>query len=360
MKRTILLNPGPVTLTERVRNALLKPDLCHREPEFAELILDIKRQLLQVYPESVADYDAIVLTGSGTCAVEAMLSSLVPKTGKALIVSNGVYGERMAAMLQVQGKSFQTIASAWHEPIDLEAVNQYLAQNPATSHVISVHHETTTGRLNDIAGLGKLCAHYQIPLLLDAVSSFAAEFIRFAEWNIEACAGTANKCLHGVPGLSFVLVKKSVFAQRPSAATSVYLDLYPYHREQQQGFSPFTQAVQIAYALQEALLEFFQAGGWQARHELYVNRAQLIRQELYRLGIEMLLNEADYSTTLTSFKLPDYTSYEQIYAVLKKQGFIIYAGQGGLKNKIFRIANMGDIQADEMENLLDCFNKLFA
>lgn len=359
MNRSILLNPGPVTLTERVRHALLREDLCHREPEFAQLILEIKDRLTKIYPEAANDYEAIVLTGSGTCAVEAMLSSLIPKDGKALVVANGVYGERIATMVKAHNKVLDVVTSEWHEPMNLTEVENRLKQDSSITHVIAVHHETTTGRLNDVAKLGQICKSRNVALLLDCVSSFGAEAIQFADWNLEACAATANKCLHGVPGIAFVLVKKSVFESRPSAAGTVYLDLYRYQQEQLTGYSPFTQAVHVTYALQEALKEMEEMGGWTARHKQYSHLAGQIRQSLQQLGITTLLDEQDYSCVLCSFKLPSGYSYEQIHDTLKNAGFVIYAGQGGLKNSIFRIANMGDIQPDDTERLLDCFQKFF-
>jgi 2-aminoethylphosphonate-pyruvate transaminase len=358
MNKTILLNPGPINITERVRRAMLREDLCHREPEFAQLALDIKARLVKVYPEAAKHYEAILLTGSGTCAVEAMLSTLVPRDGKALVVTNGVYGERMAAMLTAHGKPLEVVTSQWHEPMNLTEVENRITRDAAITHVIAVHHETTTGRLNEVAKLGQICQRKNVALLLDCVSSFGAEAIEFDAWNLEACAATANKCLHGVPGLCFVLVKHSVFESRPSAAGSVYLDLYPYHKEQQQGYSPFTQAVHVSYALHEALLELEELGGWTARHRHYSTLSQKIRQGLQELGIETLLDERDYCSMLTSFKLPSSHSYEQIHEALKDAGFVIYAGQGRLKQAIFRIANMGDIQLDDVERLLDCFRQL--
>jgi 2-aminoethylphosphonate-pyruvate transaminase len=355
MNRTILLNPGPVTLSDRVRHALLRGDWCHREPEFAELTLDIKQRLVQLYPAALQEYEAILLTGSGTCAVEAMLTTLIPQQGKALVACNGVYGERMAAMVATHGKAIATVISAWHEPIDLAAIQQHLSDDPAITHVVAVHHETTTGRLNNIAELGQLCNQRGVALLLDAVSSFGAEAIHFADWNLEACASTANKCLHGVPGLAFVLVKRSVLQSRSSAAGSLYLDLYRYAQEQQQGFSPFTQAVQVAFAFQEALKELEEMGGWQARHLYYQALAQRIRQNLKSLGFSLLLPQSDYSVSLTSFHLPPSMAYPQIHDVLKQSGFIIYAGQGGLQNSIFRIANMGDIQPEDIDRFINCF-----
>lgn len=357
MKRTILLNPGPVNITERVRHAMLREDLCHREPEFAQIALDIKERLVKVYPKAAKDYEAILLTGSGTCAVEAMLSTLVPRDGKALVVTNGVYGERMAAMVTAHGKPLEVVTSQWHEAMNLTEVENILTQDSAITHVIAVHHETTTGRLNDVAKLGKICKHKNVALLLDCVSSFGAEAIEFDAWNLEGCAATANKCLHGVPGISFVLVKRSLFDCRPSAAASVYLDLYPYYKEQQQGYSPFTQAVHVSYALSEALIELEEMGGQIARYRHYHTLAEKNRQGLKQLGIETFLDEQDYSVVLTSFNLPFNTTYEQLHQFLKKHGFVIYAGQGGLKSSIFRIANMGDIQSDDIERLLDGFQR---
>jgi 2-aminoethylphosphonate-pyruvate transaminase len=359
MNRTILLNPGPVTLSDRVRRAMLGEDLCHREPEFAELTLEIKAGLSRVYPEAATDYEAILLAGSGTCAVEAMLSSLVPKDGKALVVTNGVYGERMAGMIKAHGKAVEVISSQWHEPMNLVAVENRLSEDSEITHVVAVHHETTTGRLNDVAQLGQICKEKNVALLLDSVSSFGAEAIEFGAWNLEACAATANKCLHGVPGLSFVLVDKSVFASRLSGAGTVYLDLYGYYQGQKTGFSPFTQPVQVAYALQEALEEMTEMGGWKGRRDRYVFLSQKIRDSLGELGIKTLLPKEDYSCVLTSFKLPSGYNYEKIHDHLKEAGFVIYAGQGGLKNSIFRIANMGNIQDDDLQNLLKTCRDLF-
>ncbi len=359
MQRTLLLNPGPVTLTQRVRQALLQPDLCHREPEFAELTLDIKQRLIRVYPQATQDYEAVLLTGSGTCAVEAMLSSLIPREGKALVVANGVYGERIANMIFAHGKQLEIIASEWHEPMNLLEVEKRLQQDSAITHVVAVHHETTTGRLNEIAKLSQICRRYQIALLLDTVSSFGAEEIQFNEWNLEACAATANKCLHGVPGIAFVLVRRSVFDSRLSGAGSLYLDLYRYYREQMSGFSPFTQAVHVCYALQAALQELEEQGGWVQRREHYRTLSRKIFQGLQNLGIQSFFAESVSSCVLRSFKLPPGYTYEQIHDGLKAAGFIIYAGQGGLKSSIFRIANLGDIHGEDVENLLSCLAQLF-
>jgi 2-aminoethylphosphonate-pyruvate transaminase len=350
----ILLNPGPVTISERVRACLMKEDLCHREPEFAALVLEIKKRIANIYEGCAADYEAVLASGSGTCAVEAMLQSLAPRGGKTLVVANGVYGERMAAMLEAGGKPFSLIKSGWPEPVDIAAVEEELKKDGVT-HVAVIHHETTTGRLNDCAALGRLCGKYGKGFFVDAVSSFAGEEIRFADWNVSALAATANKCIHGIPGICFVLVKKDLMETGATQASSLYLDLYKMYREQKSGFSPFTQATHACVALREALEELEDQGGWKSRRARYRAISRRLREEFAALGIELFLPEEAYASYMSSFKLPPGKTYGELHDILKKEGFVIYAGQGGLYHSIFRIAVMGDILDRDVDRLIGVF-----
>lgn len=342
-RRIRLLNPGPVTLTERVRRAQLGPDLCHREPEFTELQQEVRRGLESIYEDARDDYTAVLLTGSGTAAVEAMVSSLVPRDGKALVAANGIYGERIAAMLQAHGKRFEVVQSAWTEPMNLAEVERRLTANSGITHVLAVHHETTTGRLNDLKSLGGLCRRRRVALLLDTVSSFGGERIDFRGWNIEACAATANKCLHGVPGIAFVLVRRDALKSRGSGANTLYLDLFRHADAQDRGSTLFTPAVQSLYALREALRELHQEGGWRRRHERYRKLSAMLRRDLLQAGFRLLIDEAACSCILTAFDLPPGLAFDDLYAPLKEAGFVIYPGQKTLESKIFRIAVMGDL-----------------
>ncbi len=360
MTRQILLNPGPVTLSERVRNALVAGDWCHREPEFAALSKEINAELARVYPALEADYRAVSFTGSGTAAVEAMLANFAADDGLTLVLANGVYGERMAAILAAHGKPHEVVKRAWQAPLDLPALAQRLASGPRLTHVATVHHETTTGRLNELEAVGALCREHAVPLLLDAVSSFGAESIDAEAWHLAALAATANKCLHGVPGLSFVLARTSLWQDPPGRPGSVYLDLGRYYASQHgDGYSPFTQAVQAAFALREALAELADGGGWQARRATYLQRARRIHAQLSALGVRTLLDPADYSTVLWSYRLPDGDRYARIHDELKAEGFVIYAGQGELAHRIFRIAHMGDIGATDLERLCAALVRVF-
>jgi 2-aminoethylphosphonate-pyruvate transaminase len=351
-KRSILLNPGPVTLSDGVRNALHRGDWCHREPEFADLTRDINGRLVRVYREMAGTFDAVMLTGSGTSAVEAMLASFAPQDSTTLVVANGVYGERMAKILVAHGKPHTVVASAWGEVMDIDKVRSELDMQPEISHVVAVHHETTTGRLNDMSELGELCREQGVKLMLDAVSSFGAEAINVDEWNVAALAGTANKCLHGVPGISFVLARKAMWKENLQPASSVYLDLAAYYQGQHgEGFSPFTQSVQAAFALRQALEELEDEGGWEQRRSNYRRRAGRIAVTLKELGLETMLPPEEYSCVLWSWLLPQGLSYSDVHAALKAEGFVVYAGQGDFSKQIFRIAHMGDIHKDDMDRL---------
>lgn len=353
----LLLNPGPVTLTTRVRQALLRPDLCHREPEFSTLQSRIRQQLLTVYGLDSDLWSAILLTGSGSAAVEAMLTSLVPDTGQVLIPANGVYGERMARIAAIHGIGHDVIAHDWTVAIDAGAVERQL-QRRRYSHIAIVHHETTTGRLNDLEQLAHLADQYGAKLLIDAVSSFGGEALDFRNWPVDAAAATANKCLHGVPGVSFVIARRSALEQ--AAVRSLYLDLASYHRAQENGNTPFTQSVQCCYALAEALAEFFDDGGLQARHEIYRRRMKIVWDGLTRLGIEPLIDESASSSVLNAFRLPAGMEYTRLHDYLKEAGFIIYAGQGEFAQTIFRIAVMGAIYDSDLERLVEEVGKLMS
>lgn len=350
----ILLNPGPVTLSERVRKALLREDLCHREQEFADLTLDIRARLERVYPAG-AGYVAVLITGSGSAAVEAMLTTMVPPAAKTLVVANGVYGERMAAMLARHRRPHAVVQGRWTEAMPLQQVEEALAGDPALRYVACVQNETTTGRLNDVGALGRLCKERGILLLLDAVSSFGAEDLRFAEWNLLAAAATGNKCLHSTPGVSFVLARAEALEAAAENADSVVLDLARHYREQRLGWSPFTQSVHGFFALQEALRELEEAGGRAARRERYAALSARLRDALPGLGAPCLIPPGESASMLTAFRLPQGARYDALHDSLKRAGFVIYAGQGALAATIFRVATMGAIPDADMDRLLAAF-----
>ncbi|KVR45945.1 2-aminoethylphosphonate aminotransferase [Burkholderia ubonensis] len=351
----LLLNPGPVTLTERVRRSLLQPDLCHRESEFFDLQDEARARLVAAYGLDPAEWAAVLMTGSGTAAVESMIAALVPQRGKLLVVENGVYGERIAQIATQYAIAHEVLKHEWMQAPDLAQIAARLDAG-GFSHVAVIHHETTTGRLNDLGAIADVCRARGVKLLVDGVSSFGAEAIDFAGGDIDAVAATANKCLHGVPGAAFVIVRRSALAQ--AASRTYYLDLGRLAKLQDQRNTPFTPSVHAYYALVEALREFDEAGGWRARHARYKALADQAQAGLAARGMPLVLPEGASSVVLRAYRLPQGVTYEQLHDGLKARGFVIYAGQGGLSKELFRISTMGAIEAADVERLLDGFSAL--
>ncbi|PRH27611.1 2-aminoethylphosphonate aminotransferase [Burkholderia multivorans] len=351
----LLLNPGPVTLTERVRRSLLQPDLCHRESEFFDLQDEARARLVAAYELDPAEWTAVLMTGSGTAAVESMIAALVPKDGKLLVIENGVYGERITQIATQYRIAHDVLKHEWMQAPDLAQIAARLDAG-GYSHVAVIHHETTTGRLNDLGAIADVCRARGVKLLVDGVSSFGAEAIDFAGGDIDAVAATANKCLHGVPGAAFVIVRRSALAN--AASRTYYLDLGRLAKLQDQRNTPFTPSVHAYYALVEALREFDEAGGWRARHARYKALADQAQAGLAARGMPLVLPESASSVVLRAYRLPQGFAYEALHDGLKARGFVIYAGQGGLSKELFRISTMGAIEAADVERLLDGFSEL--
>ena len=350
----LLLNPGPVTLSERVRRSLMQPDLCHRESEFFDLQEEARTRLLGTYGLAASTWGAVLLTASGTAAVESMIAALVPVRGRLLIAENGVYGERIAQICAQYAIAHERLVGEWMQPIDAAAVAARLGDDSAGfTHLAVVHHETTTGRLNDLRGLCGLCRQFGVGLLVDAVSSFGAEVIDFDDESLTAVAATANKCLHGVPGAAFVIARRD--AIESAASRTYYLDLRRLFKLQEVRNTPFTPAVHAYYALVEALREFEDEGGRAARHQRYAQLAEQVRSGLEELGIRAVIPPEQSSVVLRSYHLPPNLTYPQLHDALKAGGFVIYAGQGGLAKSLFRISTMGHLMHADIARLIGAF-----
>lgn len=355
--KEILLNPGPVTLSPGVRAAAIRSDLCHREPEFIAAQSAVISGLLDVYGCDPGAWTAVTLGGSGTIAMEAMLSSLVHGDDRVLIIDNGVYGQRLAQIADIHGIPHETERFPWGHEIDIQRINEQLSRGTYT-YLAVVHHETTTGRLNSLAVLAGICLQHGVRLLADTVSSFGAEEIPFRHESLAACAGTANKCLHGLPGLAFVIVRNDLLAQR-QPQRSLYMNLATWADKQRQSSTPFTPPVPAVLALQQALEELSSHGGWTARRARYLYLANAVEAALANAGVEPWLATGESSCVLRSYRLPSEMSYQEVHAGFKRNGFTIYGGQGNLSQHMFRISTMGDINDLDLVRLTEAIREIF-
>ena len=356
--RFILLNPGPVSLSDGVRRAVTRVDLCHREPEYFELQDEVIRGLLDVYQCDPEVWTAVLIGGSGTSAMEAMVVSLLPQDANVLVLENGVYGERLSRISNIYGIESQALKTGWGQAIDLSALADLLAGGEFT-HLLAVHHETTTGRLNPVTEIASLCTENGVQLLLDAVSSFGAESVPFKDQSLQAIAATANKCLHGIPGLAMVVCRCDALKQdiRPR---SLSLHLPGWAEQQARQSTPFTPAVNAVLGLAQALKDLRKQGGWKARNLRYRKLATRVAEKCRGLGVEQWLPATESSCVLRSYHLPEGMTYNELHDGLKQHGFIVYAGQGVLAEELFRISTMGEISDYDMARLEQALETVIA
>ena len=348
----ILLNPGPVCTSERVRNALMKGDLCHRESEFSAILKNTRKKILQAFAPD-GGYTTAIITGSGTASLEAGICSSVSEGKKILIINNGVYGERITRIASAYKFNIVELKYDWCEQPDIKQIEETVSKDSDIEVVAMVHHETTTGLINPIHEVGAITNKHGRTFFLDSVSGLGGEEIDLVDDNVDICICTANKCIQGLPGLSFVLLKQNqVDRMRNIPPRSLYLNVISQLDEQEQkGECPFTPSVHTFYAFEEALDELLKEGVL-GRISRYKKVSSYLREEFRKLGLEFLLPQEFLSNTITALYLPKNMTYDHLHDSLKERGFIIYAGQEELNKTIFRIANMGELTMNDLEALI--------
>ena len=355
----ILLNPGPANTSTSVREALVMPDLCHREPECFEMMRRCRDALVRLAGGG-PEWAAVLFTGSGTAAVEAAICAAVPAERALLVVDNGVYGDRMLKIARAHGIGAVAVRADIFTPVRPADVDAALAAHPEVSHVAVVHHETTTGLLNPVADLARVARARGRRVIVDAMSSLFGELLDLGEDAIDFVAASANKCLQGIPGISFVLARRRALAEletRPPR--SVYLDLHGHFASQERDNTPFTPAVQVLHAMEQALVELAAEGPAQ-RMARYAENARVLREGMGRLGFEALGTPEGRSNILTTFRLPPGVGYDALHDAMKRRGYVIYAGQGDLRTYAFRVANMGTLTPKDMEGVVGAFEEAIA
>jgi len=350
----ILLNPGPANTTPTVRAALVMPDLCHREPECFEMVRRCRDGLTRLAGAG-NDWTAVLFAGSGTASVEAAICSAIPPGRAILVVDNGVYGDRMARIARAHGIPVETVRADMFTPIDPSAVDAALGARPEISHVAVVHHETTTGLLNPVAEIAKVAARRGRRVIVDAMSSLFGERLTIAADGLDFVTASANKCLQGIPGVSFVLCRRSaVEALADRSPRSVYLDLHTHYAQQERDNTPFTPAVQVLHALEQALAEL-EREGLDRRIARYAENARVLRDGMAGLGFEILVAGPGRSNILTTFRLLPGLTYDVLHDAMKRRGYIIYAGQGDIRTYAFRVSNMGTLAPADMNAVVHAF-----
>ncbi|MEC0091278.1 2-aminoethylphosphonate aminotransferase [Paenibacillus macquariensis] len=353
VQRNILLTPGPATTTDTVKFAQIVPDICPREPEFGQLMESISTDLTAIVADE-KQYTAVLFGGSGTAAMDAVLSSVIGED-TIIIINNGAYGQRMCEIATVYGLHFIEFVSPPDKPVDLSALEQILklTHTPIT-HLTVVHHETTTGLLNNINAIGELCKTYQVELIVDAISSFGAVPIQMEDMNISYLIASSNKNVQGLPGVSFVIAPRQKFeGLQHVRQRSYYLNLYDQYKYfLKHNQMRFTAPIQTLYALRQAINEFM-LEGIEQRYSRYTQSWESLTQGIHRLGLNHIVAEEHHSKLLTSIIEPICEGYDfqQMHDFFYTKGFTIYPGKVEKLNT-FRIANIGDITHHDIDAFL--------
>ena len=356
----LLLTPGPLTTAPETRAALDR-DWGSRSAEFIAMTAALRRRLVDL--AGVAEsHVAVPLQGSGTFAVEAALTTLVPAGGHVLVAINGAYGRRMATILARAGRRPVAVAGPEDRGIDMAGMRAALAADPAIRHLAVVHCETTTGMLNPIEPVADLAAERGLGLIVDCMSSFGALPVAGFAGRALALVGSANKCLEGVPGLAIALVQRAALARAEDRAPSLSLDLHDqWRRFEGDGQWRFTPPVQVVAALMAALDGLDREGGPPGRLRRYTaNRDRLVRG-LARLGFETLLGREDQAPIIVTFRAPADAAFDfgRFHGALRARGFEIYPGKLATEAS-FRVGVIGAVTPDDIARFVAAVGQVMA
>ena len=350
----LLFTPGPLTTSLSVKQAMLH-DAGSWHAEFNTLVTAVRDRLLALAGLArESGWEAVLLQGSGTFGVEAVFQSCVPREGKVAVLANGAYGERIVQMLHHARIEHTVLRTPEDTPADPAALEELLARDAAVTHVAVVHCETTTGILNPIESLGQVAKRHGSIFIVDAMSSFGALPIDFHACGIHFLISSANKCIEGVPGFSFVLCRREVLAACEGVARSLSLDLLGqlkgFEKNSQFRYTPPTHAL---LAFDQALNELDHEGGITARGERYRRNHQALLGGMAELGFQPYLDPARQSPIITAFAYPadPRFSFETLYRKLSEGGFIIYPGKL-TKVNTFRIGTIGRLFPADLAQLV--------
>ena len=356
-----LLTPGPLSTAPEVRRAMLR-DWGSWDSDFRAMTARMRRHLLEILGEGHEGYECVPMQGSGTFSVEAMLGSFIPRDGKALVLANGAYGQRIAQTLRYLGRAHVVIDKGDYLPPRAPEVAAALAADAAISHVVVVHCETSSGILNPIEEIAEAVAAAGRRLLIDSMSAFGALPVEPGRIAFEALVSSANKCIEGVPGFGFVLARRDALARAAGNSHSLSLDLHAQwdymERTGQWRFTPPTHSVAAFLA---ALERHRAEGGAPGRLARYSRNRDVLVEGMRALGFETLLHARWLSPIIVTFFTPADPAFrfERFYERMKRKGFILYPGKL-TEVESFRVGCIGALDETVMQQVVRAVGETLA
>jgi 2-aminoethylphosphonate-pyruvate transaminase len=353
-----LLTPGPLTTSRAVKAAMLA-DWGSRDVEFRRVVSDIRKGLLDLAGADDS-YECVIMQGSGTFAIEAALGSFCPKAeNKTLVVANGAYGDRAAAILTRLGRPVIKIDKGDSAAPTREDVIRVLEADKSVSHVWMIHCETTSGIVNPIADIALAVKARSRIFMVDAMSSFGALPLDMKD-GLDVMVSSSNKCIEGVPGFSYVIAKRDMLVASKGMSHSVVLDLY----EQWKGLEAngqfrFTPPTHALVAFHQAMKEHAEEGGVSARGSRYAQNAQILIKGMREMGFSTLLSDNEAGPIIQTFLTPRDPNFdfERFYEELRRRGFAIYPGKL-TKRPSFRIGTIGKVDEKVMKGVLKAIREV--
>ena len=352
MKNYKLLTPGPLTTTETVKKEMMF-DHCTWDDDYKKITLSIIDDLLELAHVDKEKYTAILMQGSGTFGVESVLTSVVGEDDCLLICANGAYGKRMAEIAQHAKIIYKMYLQDFDKIPDAKVVEELLQENPQITHVSIVHSETTSGILNDIEAVAKVVKAYGKTLIVDAMSSFGGVDIEVEKLGIDFIISSANKCIQGVPGFSFIICNREKLMQSKGKARSLSLDLYEqWETMSKDGKWRFTSPTHVVLAFAQAIKELKAEGGIVARNKRYSENNRILIEEMAKLGIKPYIESTHQGPIITTFYYPENSNFDfaEMYQYIKDRGYAIYPGKV-TDAQTFRIGTIGEIYPEDMYKL---------
>ncbi len=349
-----LLTPGPLTTSRTVKLALLA-DWGGRDVEFRALVKEIRQELLHL-AGCDDTYECVLMQGSGTFAIEASLGAFCPdKRKKTLVVANGAYGQRAAQILTKINRPHERISKSDTTQLAPEHFVQTLQDDKNISHVWLIHCETTSGIVNPIAELARAAKSCGCIFMVDAMSSFGALEINMLRDRIDVLVSSSNKCIEGIPGFSYVLVRKNLLLLSQGQSHSVVLDLYDQWISLEAGGQfRFTPPTHSLVAFRQALRELDEEGGTTARLKRYTRNAEVLLKGMAEIGIKPLLSANESGPIIQTFLTPRDSNFkfDIFYEKLRRRGFAIYPGKLTQRDS-FRIGTIGQLNEAVMIRVVE-------
>jgi len=354
MGEPYLLTPGPLTTDIATKEEMLR-DWGSWDADFRAMTARLCETLVAMAGDDGSTYVCVPMQGSGSFAVEAMLGTLVPRDGKVLVLANGAYGLRAAETLRYLGRDFTLIDKGDYLPPRGDEVGAALDADPAITHVIAIHCETSSGILNPVAEISQATYARGRKLLIDSMSAFGAIPLDAREIQYEALVSSANKCIEGVPGFGFVIVRRDALEAAKGNSHSLVLDLHAqWDYLQKTGQWRYTPPTHAVAAFLKALDIHAAEGGVAARGARYAHNRDVLVAGMRDLGFETLLADRWLSPIIVTFFCPSDPKFvfADFYDAMKARGFIIYPGKLTVVDS-FRIGCIGRMDHYVMQRAVD-------